>query len=123
MRANPVWAVDGNGLLRVMWKGDVGLITYDGALADGKPAASLTDGIVSTEFQKAADPEISIGLVGRWKDAKKNYYVARFCRHPRPATEQSHRRPGRDAGDVASTEILSGGRKMAAEPRPLKGND
>ncbi len=77
VRANPVWAVDGNGLLRVMWKGDVGLITYDGALADGKPAASLTDGIVSTEFQKAADPKISIGLVGRWKDAK-NYYVARF---------------------------------------------
>lgn len=76
-RSNPVWAVDGKGLLRVMWKGDTGLITYRGALADGKTGAALADGVVTANFQKTADAEVSVGLVGRLQD-EKNYYVARF---------------------------------------------
>lgn len=76
-RSNPVWAVDGKGLIRVMWKGDTGLIAYTGVMANGEPTAQLTDGTITANFQKTADAEVGIGLVGRLQD-EKNFYAARF---------------------------------------------
>ncbi len=76
-RAGPAWGVDPQGLLRVTWKGDIGLIVYDGALADGESGAKFSDGVISADFQKTPDPEVFIGLVGRLQDAK-NFYTTRF---------------------------------------------
>ncbi|HRJ74083.1 MAG TPA: hypothetical protein PLS03_17800, partial [Terrimicrobiaceae bacterium] len=75
--ASPTWAVDGRGLLRVVWKGDTGLIVYRGALADGSEGSQFTDGTVSAAFQKTPDPEVFFGVVGRVQDAA-NYYGVRF---------------------------------------------
>jgi len=77
VRSNPTWAVDGAGLLRVLWKGDTGRIIYEGALADGRPAARFSDGTITSAFQKTADPEVYFGVIGRFKDAQ-NFYGARF---------------------------------------------
>ena len=76
-RSNPNWAVDGKGLLRVMWKGQTGELIYTGALADGKSANPLPDASISADFQKTAEPTSSFGLLARYKDPK-NFYVARF---------------------------------------------
>jgi len=76
-RAGAAWGVDPQGLLRVTWKGDTGLLIYDGALADGESGSKFFDGVVSTEFQKTPDPEVFLGLVGRVQDAK-NFYTTRF---------------------------------------------
>ena len=75
--ASPNWGVDGKGLLRVMWKGETGLLTYDGPMADGKSGGTFVDGTFSAEFQKTPEQEVFFGLVGRVQDAK-NYYAARF---------------------------------------------
>lgn len=77
VRAGPVWGIDANGLMRVTWKGDVGLIVYDGALADGQKGAQFLDGVVKADFQKTPDAEVFVGLVGRAQD-DKNFYTARF---------------------------------------------
>jgi len=95
------WAVDGNGLLRVMLKeyvgnptaGDrlvrreylesygmrnfVGLLAYDGALADGGNAKKLEDVRLEATFKKTADPNVLLGLFLRLTD-RDNYLAARF---------------------------------------------
>lgn len=95
------WAVDGNGLLRVMLKeyvgnpttGDrlvrreylegygvkhfVGLLAYDGALADGTKAKQLENIRLKTTFKKTADPNVLAGLFLRLTD-RDNYFAARF---------------------------------------------
>jgi hypothetical protein len=95
------WAVDGNGLLRVMLKeyvgnpttGDrlvrreyletygvkhfVGLLAYDGALADGSKAKQLENVRLKTTFKKTADPNVLLGLFLRLAD-RDNYFAARF---------------------------------------------
>jgi len=95
------WAVDGSGLLRVMLKeyvgnpttGDrlvrreylegygmshfVGLLAYDGALADGGKAKELENVRLKTTFKKTADPNVLLGLFLRLTD-RDNYFAARF---------------------------------------------
>lgn len=99
-RPSPNWAVDGKGFLRIMMKeyvgfpvdGDrkrrldyvsrnglkysVGLLVYDGALADGSKASALANVRVSTTFKKTNDQNVFFGLVLRTKD-RENYYAAR----------------------------------------------
>lgn len=93
------WAVDGNGILRVMLKeyvGDAvagdrkirrdylagfgmrfthGVLVYDGALADGSPSAELTDISVSAKIRKTPDRNVTAGLLLRVQD-RDNYYAA-----------------------------------------------
>jgi len=76
--SSPTWGVDGKGLLRVIWKGETGLLTYDGPMADGQPGSNFGDGTFSAQFQKTADAEVFFGLVGHVKDAA-NYYTTRFA--------------------------------------------
>lgn len=76
-RATPNWGVDGKGFLRVLWKGEVGLIAYEGLLADRKMAADFADGTIRAKFRKTPDSDVFFGLAGRIKDAK-NFYVVRF---------------------------------------------
>ncbi len=71
------WAVDGNGFLRMIWKGAPGLIAYRGWMADGKKAADFRDGILRMRFKKTPDTGVMIGLVGRMQDAG-SYYALRF---------------------------------------------
>lgn len=60
-----------------MWKGETGLMVYEGPLADGQMGGQFTDGVLSAQFQKTADPEVFFGLAGRVQD-KHNHYSARF---------------------------------------------
>jgi len=75
--ASPNWGIDGKGLLRVLWKGETGLIVYEGPLAGGQSARNFTDGTIKATFAKTPDPGISFGIAGRVQDAK-NFYVVRF---------------------------------------------
>lgn len=77
-RANPSWAIDGLGFLRTIVKNYEGLLVYEGALADGKPAAEIADGAAEATFKKTLDETVSITVVGRLQDSK-NYYAVRFC--------------------------------------------
>lgn len=76
-RSSPNWAVDGKGLLRVVWKGERGLIVYEGPLANGEPGNTFADGTISADFQKTPDEGVSFAVVGRVRDAR-NYYAVRF---------------------------------------------
>jgi lysophospholipase L1-like esterase len=95
------WAVDGNGLLRVMLKeyvgdpteGDrlirrkylesfgmrhfTGLLAYEGPLPHSMTAAKLADLSVIADFRKTPDPNVTLGVFARLHD-RDNYYVARF---------------------------------------------
>ena len=95
------WAVDGEGVVRVMLKeyvgnpisGDrlrrreylekygmryfTGLLMYDGVLADGSSAAELGNASVSARFKKTPDDNVSFGTVLRLQD-RDNYYAARL---------------------------------------------
>jgi hypothetical protein len=75
VRPSRNWAVDGKGFLRPMLKKYTGLIVYNGALASGESASSLTDALISTTFTKTPDPALFFGLVTRLQD-KQNYYAA-----------------------------------------------
>ena len=68
--ASPNWGTDGKGLLRVLWKGETGLIAYAGD-------KQLADGTIKAIFAKTPDPGISFGIAGRIQDAK-NFYLVRF---------------------------------------------
>lgn len=76
-RSSPNWGVDGKGFLRVLWKGEQGMIAYHGLMADTTAAAAFTDGTISARFKKTPDPEVSIAVIGRAQDAG-NYYCVRF---------------------------------------------
>jgi len=95
------WAVDGNGLLRVMMKeyvGDAtegepedseglsrglrlhfsnGLLIYEGLLGNGARADALGNVTISARIQKTPDPNVAAGLVLHLKDVN-NYYAARL---------------------------------------------
>jgi len=75
--ATPSWGVDGNGMLRTLWKSGRELVAYEGALADGKSSTKFTDGTVAAEFQKTSDASVVFAVAGRIRDAR-NYYVVRF---------------------------------------------
>lgn len=76
-RSAPNWGVDGEGGMRVLWKGERGLLVYEGALADGRSGEEFSDGMITAEFAKTPDEEVSFGLVGRVRDAK-NFYAVRL---------------------------------------------
>jgi len=76
-RSSPNWGVDGLGGLRVLWKGERGLLVYAGALADGQSGAALADCEIASQFKKTPDDSISFGLACRVQDAR-NYYAVRF---------------------------------------------
>ena len=76
-RSSPNWGVDGNGFLRVLWKGEKGVITYRGVMVEDKPAADFMDGSISARFKKTPDPEVNVAVIGRARDAA-NYYSVRF---------------------------------------------
>jgi len=95
------WAIDGNGILRVMMKeyvgepteGDrrirkdfleqygmpygFGILVYNGLLANGAQPNALTDVILSSNISKTPDPNVAVGLVLRLRD-RDNYYAARL---------------------------------------------
>ncbi len=77
IRPNRNWVVDGNGLLRQVYKNRTGLLVYDGYTREPKPARSLADGRVIAEFEKTEDEFVSFGIAGRVQD-EKNYYLARL---------------------------------------------
>lgn len=76
-RSSPNWGVDGHGALRVLWKGEVGVLVYDGILGNGQAGSTFADGTVNAVFKKTPDAEVSVGLVGRVRDIK-NFYVVRM---------------------------------------------
>jgi len=76
-RSSPNWGLDGRGFLRVLWKGETGLLVYEGVLSDGSRAAQFTDGRIIARFKKTPDDGVSFGLAGRVADAK-NFLAFRF---------------------------------------------
>ncbi len=76
-RSSPNWGIDGRGVLRVLWKGENGLLVYEGAVADGGRAAKFTDGRIMARFKKTPDDAVSFGLAGRVQDAR-NFVAVRF---------------------------------------------
>ncbi len=76
-RSSPNWGVDGLGFLRVLWKGEKGVIAYRGVMADDRRAADFMDGRISARFKKTPDPEVHAAVIGRAQDAG-NYYSVRF---------------------------------------------
>lgn len=76
-RSSPNWAVDGEGFLRVIWKGENGLISYAGVLANDTSATELKDATLSAKFKKTPDEEVYAAVAGRISDAK-NFYAVRF---------------------------------------------
>lgn len=75
VRSSPNWGLDATGGLRVLWKDEIGLLVYEGVLADGQKAAKFTDGTVVATFQKTPDADVWAGIVGRVQDAKNFYGV------------------------------------------------
>lgn len=67
-RSSPNWAVDGHGMLRVVWKGENGFVVRDGKLADG---------VITADFQKTPEDGVSFAIAGRIQNSG-NYYAVRF---------------------------------------------
>lgn len=76
-RSSPNWGVDGRGYLRVLWKGERGVIAYRGVMADDRQAAAFVNGRISARFKKTPDPEVYVAVIGRAQGAG-NYYSVRF---------------------------------------------
>ncbi|MBE2180641.1 MAG: FAD-dependent oxidoreductase [Chthoniobacterales bacterium] len=68
VRSSPNWAVDGRGMLRVVWKGENGFIGWNG---------TLQDGTITADFQKTPDEKVTFSIAGRIQDPG-NYYAVRF---------------------------------------------
>ena len=77
LRPSRNWAVDGKGFVRPMLKRSTGLLVYDGATADGKPARALSDARIVAEFKKTEDESVTCGVAGRVVN-RDNFYLARF---------------------------------------------
>jgi hypothetical protein len=73
VRSSPNWGTDGRGSLRTIWKGERGLIACENGPADG----AFADGTVIAHFRKTPEPEVSVAVAGRIRDAN-NYYAVRF---------------------------------------------
>ncbi|MBE2180650.1 MAG: FAD-dependent oxidoreductase [Chthoniobacterales bacterium] len=76
-KASPKWGVDGQGFLRVLWKGENGVIAYEGLMADGRKAAELVDGTITAQFKKTPDDEVHAAVLGRLQN-EKNFLGVRF---------------------------------------------
>jgi len=76
-KSSPMWGVDGEDFLRVLWKGEKGVIAYEGVLADDTKATELVDGTIKAQFKKTPDEEVYAAVLGRLQD-ESNYLAVRF---------------------------------------------